>query len=207
VSSLTIQPSTADSYLSEIHPDSNFGTYTSLELQDFKDGHLRFVLNFDFTALPNAAIITSADLSLYYWAGHNPEVPPPGPYEDLTGEVIGAYELTQTGWVETEVTWNSYKTGNAWGSVGGDYITTGRASTAVPSGYGWMNWDVLDLVRHFQSSHGKVANFLIKIVNETTRTDVVRFAYFWSNQGAYTPLDPSLAITYTPPIPAYSYIF
>ena len=202
---LTIKPSTADSYLDDFFVDRNYGTYPSLELQAWEGAHRRFVLKFDFSALPDGAIISSTVLSVYYWAGHVPPGPEPG-WPDLTGEAIGVYELTQTGWVETEVTWNSYKTGNAWDVAGGDYTTMGGASTAVPSGYGWMSWDVLDLARHFQSSHGKVANFLIKIVNETSRPDMLRWALFKSNQGVPTSIRPVLEITYTPLL-AYSYIF
>lgn len=186
MSTLIIQPSDIDAALFQVTPNTNEGAsiylYASSTLNDLN----RSVLKFDFSALPSGATISAATLSLYRAGGATGAV----------GRTYCLYELTQTGWVELEVTWNSYKTGSAWTTPGGDYTTTDGASLTVPSAPNWMGWNVLALVQHFRSAHGKVAHFLLK--DETEGTASNYYSYFWSREYAVdTTLCPKLEITYT----------
>ncbi len=187
MSVLTIQPSDIDTYLNQTNPTTNYGGSTTLRVaSDIANGAERPLLKFDFSSLPDGAVISAAVLSLRYYAK----------YGAVGGRTYWAYELTQTEWVELEATWNNYKSGNAWAAAGGDYIEGDGASTIVPSLSGWMNWNVLALVQHFQSSHGKVAHFLVRDSDESA--DPYCIAYFRSN--AYPTditLRPKLVITYT----------
>ena len=42
--------------------------------------------------------------------------------------------LTRTDWLEDEITWNSYLTGSAWDTPGGDYTTEDQASMNISGG-------------------------------------------------------------------------
>ncbi len=150
----------------------------------------RSLLKFDFSALPTDAVISAATLELYYYLYSA---------SDPVGRTYWVYELTQTGWVRTEATWNSYKTGSAWVAVGGDYTVTNGASLVVPASYGWMSWNVLALVQHFQSTHAEVAHFLIKDGTEgASPTEIDYLTRLYSYLYTVDPtLCPKLVITYT----------
>lgn len=183
MATLTIQPSDIDTFLDQLSPNSNRGTYNYISVQSDATNLARSVLKFDFSALPAGATISAATLSLYaYNAGS-------------AGRTYWTYELTQTDWVETEATWNSYKTGSAWAAAGGDYTTTDGASAVVPSDDNWMNWNVLTLVQHFQSAHAEVAHFLIR---DNVEGSGGGFCLFYSRKyPTDTSLRPKLVVTYT----------
>lgn len=187
MATLTIQPSNIDNWLIQNAPTTNFGDSTDLYLRSLNgSSNIRPILKFDFSALPAGAVISAATSSLYNY----------GRGADPVGRTYWAYELTQTAWVELESTWNSYKTGSAWAAAGGDYTTGDGASLVVPVSLGWMDWNVLALVNHFQSTHAKVANFLMKDGTEDSAEGYI--AYFHSNN--YTTnltLRPKLVLEYT----------
>lgn len=164
---------------------TNMGTDVDLMLYDHPTQQYRALLRFDFSALPAGAVISAASLELYYWyksgtpAGHN----------------AYCYEVTQTGWVETESTWNRYKALTNWATAGGDFTTEAGAVAVFPADFGWMEWDVLNLVKHFQSTHAEIANFIM-LMNESSAAN----PYFHSNNYVTdTSLCPKLTITYTAP--------
>ena len=196
MSTLTIQPSTADTYLRQSAVYNNFGGEVSLQVASCYDSYeqifdnSRIISEFDFhVGLPAGAVISAATLSLSYYSKER----------DPVGRTYWVYELTQTGWVELEASWGTYKTGIGWAAGGGDYITDRGASQTVPASYGWMSWDVLDLVQHFQSSHANVAHLLIRDGTENAALNVIPYqAYFRSSDYTTdTTLCPKLVITYT----------
>lgn len=190
MSTLIIQPSTIDNWLQSALPTTNYGGDITLSVQEYSGGsphnYGRTIIKFDFSSLPVDAIISAASLGLYS-----------AYQEGSAGRTYWAYELTQTEWVELESTWNIYKTGSAWAAAGGDFTTTDGASVTVPAVPAWLSWNVLNLVKHFQASHGKIAHFLIKDGTEGvsgTFTSLKSREYIVN-----TSLCPKLVITYTVP--------
>ena len=68
---------------------------------------------------------------------------------DPSGVEISVCKLTRTNWVDTEATWNQYKSGSGWSSAGGDYVTTSptKGVANCPSIPNWMNVDITAIVR------------------------------------------------------------
>lgn len=194
---LTIQPCDLDAMLWEEYPDTPRGDYHYIQIRPYGSQLKRGLLKFDFSALPVGAVISAATLSLYFYLEVN----------NAQGRTCWAYELTQGEWVELEATWNSYKTGSAWAAAGGDYTTVNGASALVPADYGWMDWNVLALVQHFQTEHAEIAHFLLKDGSEDS--SVFTYEFHSREEGVESPTTtPKLVIQYeAPAVNPYSYIF
>jgi hypothetical protein len=177
---LIIQPSSADATLPEAAPDAMWGTGSNLQLTGTANSQ-RSIIRFDFSTLPPGSIISAASLKLYISTAGS------------VGVAVNCYEVTQTGWVESEVSWNHYKDTTHWASGGGDYTVTDGASTNFTGGsLEWMTWNVLNLVKHFQASHACIANMLL-ITSDTSAISSFRSREY----GADTTQCPKLTITYT----------
>jgi hypothetical protein len=197
MSLLTIQPSTIDNMLVENVPDNNLGAGAAISIYSSSAANRRIIIQFDFSALPAGSSITAATLELYY-----------GTYitNDPVGRLLWANELTETGWTETKSTWNAAYDADLdgvndagdifWATPGGDFITTDRASCVVPAAFGWLSWNVLALVTHFQGNHNKIANFLIHDGTEGSATQYVVYC-FSREYTTDTTLCPKLVITYS----------
>lgn len=177
--------STQDTYLHSAQPTSGHDGYGALYvlIENATPLVTRPIINFDFSSLPSS-VITTATLRLYYLTT--------GGTGTCAGRTFYANELTQTGWVESQATWNSYKTGSAWATAGGDFTTTDRASCTVPAVSNWLEFNVKALVEHFIASHGKIANFLIKDDTESSE-DYIGCGIADETDATYKP---QLVITY-----------
>lgn len=145
-----------DAYIDEFYSDTNqvwgtnglrVGTGNSYP----KD--IRSLLWFDLSTLPNNINIVNAKLSLYVvgW-GASPQ-----------GRTYVVYPLVSNrSWIENEVTWNRYLSGNLWDNPGGDYNVVPSASAVLPYTLPvWVTWDVTDILR-YQRMLGEDFSVLVK---------------------------------------------
>lgn len=186
---LTVQPSSKDTYLNYPFPTSNYGTATSIFISEGNIYTKRGILEFDISALPSGVTILSALLKLYYhWAAG----------ASSTGKTTWAYKLTRNDWVEAEATWNIYKTGSNWTASGGDFVTSSPSggSDIVPVEFGWMEWDVADVVEDaIDVESWSVVELLVKFATDTVGAES-RIDFYSKEYSGDTSLRPKLVIEY-----------
>lgn len=188
MSTLTVQPSSKDTMISEDSPNSNYGSeiyfYVSSQVIGGSGVNYRTILEF-IIDIPASAVVTSATLYLYNHYRSN-----------SAGRTYDVYRLTRTDWVESQATWNIYKTSSNWISAGGDY-TSKDGQAIVPGSNGWMSWDVTDSVQYAQANSQNVE---LLVRDETESEDATsRTSGFCSNEYADdTSLRPKLIINYSP---------
>jgi hypothetical protein len=119
MSTLTLQPdgtAGVDAMISSLNTSTNYGTDTILYIGNdaLSPTYFRRALyQFDISDIPAGSVIDSAALTLY--GDYN--------FDDQTEKTFYAYRCTRV-WVEGQVTWAVYSTGNSWTTAGGDYVTT-----------------------------------------------------------------------------------
>ena len=122
--SVTLTPS-ADTYISSLSTDTNYGSSDSLSVSILRTVaaiDTRTLLRFDLAAIPSNAIIDKAELRLYQtsWTGD--------PWNVAIHRILGP-------WSESSVTWGTQPSSATWTTV------------AAPSGDGILvTWDVTGLV-------------------------------------------------------------
>jgi hypothetical protein len=119
-SPFTNQTNSIDARMFAGNADSPQGTLTVIGVGD-TGGVYRSVIKWDLSSIPANAVVTSATLSIYTVED----------YSDNT-RTMRAYRVLRA-WVESEVTWNSYSTGNAWATAGCGNTTSDREATDIGS--------------------------------------------------------------------------
>ena len=197
---LTVQPCTIDSFMRADSPTTNYGTLTYLYVQSYTTGgihyNVRSLLQFNLSGIPADAIIDTSQMSLYYYSNA-------GAGYDPVGRTYWCYALTRHNWVEAQVTWNIYSTGNSWTTAGGDYTVTDGDSLAMPAGYGWVTWDIVNLTQDAYDA-STTLDLLVKDGTEDNGTQ--KLALFYSSEYTDdTAKCPKLYVVYTvPPDPPTS---
>ena len=185
-SPVTIQPATKDTRLDKSFPTTNYGTTADLYVGNFiyKD----FIIAFDCDAsVPAGATIVLATMSLYARLVG-------------AGRTINCYRLRRTDWVETEATWNNYKTDTAWGTAGAlnattDHDTTDGASSDSLSSAGWQDWTVTAQVQYARDNVSGITHFfVVDLVPGSSAQQIYR-----SSDDAAAEQRPKLYIEYTVP--------
>lgn len=176
----TLQPSSADAYVDEKNPDTNYGSNAVMDVGTKTGNRLHSLVQFDISSLPipTGSTVNSANLSLYLSVA------------DTTSRTHGAHRVTAS-WAEGTVTFTTEPTFNA--------TATASTITGTTSGV-WLNWDVTADVSAYL---GGTANYgwLIKDSAEGI-PQAYEFSYATKEEGD-TLLHPKLSITFTAPWESY----
>jgi hypothetical protein len=189
---VSIQPSSQDSYISEWSSSSNNGGNDYILVNPHAGHAYRIVVKFDLSSIPSGSTVSTATLKLLYNHGTS---------ETPAGRTYMAYRITQS-WTEMGVTWERYDGTNSWATSGGDYTTSGGASSIFPSSYGWMSWDVTNIAKAWIETGEPNNGFLVKDDNESSFVGAIPQANFCSREWAESDKRPILEITYTEPAPS-----
>lgn len=186
--------SNKDNCIYEGNPTVNWGSETDMAIGAATGGDIarslaEFAVDWGID-VPDGALITDAELQLYYCYNYYPENNP-------VGRTVLIRRMLRPDWSESQSTWNIYKTGSSWGAPGcdssaTDYTSTDQASDTVPSSYGWMEWDVTAQVQWAQSNDENV------IVRISDSTSTAGYYYSFSTKEAASN-KPKLVITYVLP--------
>jgi len=119
-------------------PTTNLGSNSSIEASTFDSGDTRVSwLRFTgISSIPAGSTITA--VSLFLWKTNDNVFA-----DDGGSEVPNTFEIRRSlrDWVETQATWNIYKTSNNWGTAGGSNATD-RSATLSGSQATAFNTDV-----------------------------------------------------------------
>ena len=180
----TIQPSSADSYLSKWSSSSNYGTVVYMDISPWKDYERRGIVMFDLSSIPPGAQVISANLSLHEYSTQG------------TTRTIGTHRVTSS-WTERDVTWLSRDGTNKWETAGGDFISTATDKKSISWTGGrvkWDSWDVTADVKGFVNGTYSNYGWIVKDEEEGAAAD-----YYWqfkSKEHATASLRPKLEVTY-----------
>lgn len=182
------QPLEADSYNREDAYNSNYGGLTWIVANTLINGVRRLLLYADISDFTgSSANITSAKLKMYYYDNGG---------GDPVGLTLWAYKLTRPTWTELGNTWNKYDGTNAWTLAGGDWVTSSPSggSAVMPASYGWVEWDVTNIVKDAMDNVSKHVHILLKWANEDVGD---KAAFFYAKEEAtQTNYRPVLEINY-----------
>jgi len=126
---------TSSTVLQEARIISNFAMSNfsnSLTAGNFGGSDRRALISFQLPDIDG----TITDITLHIYSGGG---------EIRSGGVNTVYQLTQPSWVENQVTWNVYSTGNDWSTPGGDYDTSPLDTSPNTTGLGatTFSYDIL----------------------------------------------------------------
>ncbi len=123
----------ADSWMEAGDVTSNKGSGSNILIHDVGGpGKMRAILSFSLSTIPSGATISSATLVFQY----------SGRSGDPEGKKVNLYKVTRPTWVESEVTWNNYSSGNSWTTPGGDYVTSNPSGAELTIPASFNNWEV-----------------------------------------------------------------
>jgi hypothetical protein len=100
-------------------------------------------------------------------------------------------------WVETEATWNSYKSGSNWGTAGGD-LTTPTVVLGAIATTGWKSYDILTMVSDAWDNRNGICTFFVIRTDDAMGISGGFMAFHTKNMYDYDAALPHhLRITYT----------
>ena len=176
----TLQPDgTAgkDTWAGELYPDQKSGSLGWLSVGGGAGGQFRAYIQFDLSSIPSAAVVTEADLGLYY------RFSTPGSLDSA----IGVYKVTSS-WNESLLTWNNQPAVNATVQ---DTVTVPASATND-----FVNWTIIGLVRDWLSNTVANNGVMLRDTNESVYEGEKEFC---SSGWTDSILHPKLVITYYDP--------
>lgn len=166
--STTIQPATADTFILNATPTTNYGTNVLVAIGDSSgsaNAAYRILIKFLLTSIPANAKVLTAALELNEYSAF-----------DTAGTGSWAahlYPLLRN-WVQAEATWNVYSSGNSWTTAGASGAGTDIGASADnitldgTAAAGFVTWSGSGLVSLVQSwVNGSVSNYGVLIAAPT----------------------------------------
>jgi RHS repeat-associated protein len=182
---LTIEGATADTYLRQAGPDTNYGSSTRLLLGSGTSTrrilHGKTIQNF----FDEPVTLFSATLRLY--ATTDTTASTVGP--------VGAYPLATPGWNSHQATWNDRLTGVRWNNPGADFdaqpvFVKDNATGPV----GWRSWPITEAAQAWMDGQRGNLGVLLKYLDESSGA-LLSFA---SSNEADTSLLPRIVVQWEP---------
>ena len=170
---ITLYP-TDNAFIYEYTPNDNRYPDERLLVDTRSGTRCRTVLKFDLSEIPSSANIETASLKLYYYSytGNKP-----------TGRNYDIHRLLGD-WTEETITWNNCPS----------YDTTPSSTVAMPSSYGWVVWDITEVLQKIVSGEYDNYGWLLKDRNDGTSTQYR--GIFYSKEQTANDYDPRLYIKY-----------
>lgn len=174
--SCTLRAATADTYVNQASPGSNFGTATTFFVRSQIGANRRAFIRFDLAScfIPATADVITARLSL-----HMSTAP-------TANRTYQAHRATAS-WTETGITWTNQA------AVAGSATST--TTTGTSSGVR-LEWDVVADVNSFVN--GSLVNDGWRIADSVESSSTARTATFSSAEHGTASQRPRLTITYYP---------
>jgi hypothetical protein len=182
---LTIQPSSIDTYINDSTPTTNNGVYDYTIVGEWSAvSKFRTLIKFDLSGLPTNATIISATLSLYCTTDYSGNA-----------RTYRVYNLKRA-WTEAGATWNKYDGTNDWQTAGAtganDYDSTEIGSRAFSATETLNQFKDFALIPTTKATLDLGNGWLIKADTESND------AYLFSTREAATTANrPKLVIVYT----------
>jgi hypothetical protein len=186
-SCITIRPSAnqgKDAYIDSRMNTNNYGSHIDFPSIAWTNGQIpvnaRGLIDFDFSSIPNGAIINSANLSLYSYNS-----PANGSHSTQNGSNESVLSRITSLWDENTVTWNNQPSITTQNQV---YLP---ASTNSIQDY--LNIDVTNMVQDMINDPSNSYGFLLKLVTEEFYQRMV----FASSDNSNPNLHPKLEVCYS----------
>lgn len=188
MTAVTLQPFAADTYINSANVNTNNSgdTLSRVGESDATSDIRRTLMKPDFSVIPAAVNILSATLSMKLAKD-----------ESSNARDFKVYRLKRN-WVEAQVTWNIYSTGNNWQTAGGfgaddcEQTDIGSRSMTANEAAGWKDW-TLTPAKITEMVDGTWANYGFLIKADKESNDCYRFC---SRYAVDTSLRPKLALSY-----------
>jgi hypothetical protein len=194
MSAQIVVTATRDSLMKAEAPTGNFGSNAFCDhevtyLGGDKSGWWRAIADFDLSAIPAGSTVVAASLIRHVFALNN------------GGQGGRISRCTRPGqWVESEVTWNNYKSGSAWSAAGGDFDDTGPPANVdytEPSSTGDHTVTGLSaLVQDAIDNRGGTLSIITRLVDEDPEVDT---RYRWRSKEHGSGIW-RVVVDYVPPV-------
>ncbi len=185
----------SDAYFRSGTADTNYGALTRLRVGRRNAGNIiRGAVKFELPDLPRGAIITSAEVQLYFF-----RIPGTDTTAARTHGIYKVQQSPERNWTEMGVTWNNYTEAALWSSAGGDYNATPTDTQTLSSAEidSFISYNVTGDVLHFYQNKSRNFGWVVRDTLEdinNARRD------YRSKETGNAAQRPRLVINYTIPI-------
>lgn len=145
-----------DSSIREANPDTNYGSYTDIEIKSKINDNIRCYIGFDITNAPSTINIAKLFLYNHYI------------YPALNIRTINVNRVTSS-WVESSITWNTIPSITATNST--TFNTVGSAQ--------WLSVDITNMINDETSNV-----FSVRLIDSVEGASSSRQNLFYSREGS-----------------------